>query len=99
MLDHGFEFRSLEICEKVFFTCCCLHNKMLNMMESRSNRYRVDRGSAARDQGMWLGDGEDDVQFSLEVDKEINESRRALLMQWHLRRRKLAEHLYYICHQ
>ena len=99
VLDHGFKFRSLEICEKVFFTCCCLHNEMLDMMESRSNRYRVGRGSAASDEGMWLGDGSDDVQFSLEVDKEINESRRVLSTQWHLRRRKLAEHLYYIRHQ
>ena len=69
------------------------------MMESRSNRYRVGRGSAASDEGMWLGDGSDDVQFLLEVDKEINESRRVLSTQWHLRRRKLAEHLYYIRHQ
>ena len=99
VLDHGFKFRSLEICEKVFFTCCCLHNEMLDMMESRSNRYRVGRGSAASDEGMWLGDGSDDVQFSLEVDKEINESQRVLSTQWHLRRRKLAEHLYYIRHQ
>jgi len=34
VLDHGFKFRSMEICEKIFFTCCCLHNEMLDMMES-----------------------------------------------------------------
>jgi hypothetical protein len=41
ILDHGFKFRSLAICKKIFFTCCCLHNEMLDMMESRSSRYCV----------------------------------------------------------
>ena len=34
VLDHGFKFRSMAICKKIFFTCCCLHNEMLDMMES-----------------------------------------------------------------
>ncbi len=46
---------------------------MLDMMESRSNRYRVGRGIAVSNLGVWLGDGEDTVQFSLEVDNKINE--------------------------
>lgn len=44
VLDYGFKFCPLPICEKVFFTCCCLHNEMLNMMELQSNQYRVGRG-------------------------------------------------------
>ena len=99
VLDHGFKFRSLEICEKVFFTCCCLHNEMLDMMESRSNRYRVGRGLEAIGQGMWLGDGEDNLQFEMEVDNQVTDSKRILASKWQLRRRKLAEHLYYIRRQ
>jgi len=98
VLDHGFKFRSMAICEKIFFTCCCLHNEMLDMMESRTTRYRVLRGLANQTDGMWLADGCDDIQFLMEMEEENNEpsqSKRALSAAWARRRRRLAEHLFY----
>ncbi len=98
ILDHGFKFRSLATCEKIFFTCCCLHNLMLDMMESRTTRYRVMRGLANDTDGMWLSDGCDDVQYLMEADIEdnvIGEGKRSLARKWAERRRRLAEHLYY----
>ena len=41
ILDHGFQYRSVAICEKIFFTCCCLHNTMLDQMATRKNDVRV----------------------------------------------------------
>ncbi|KAL7428260.1 hypothetical protein ACHAXH_003875 [Discostella pseudostelligera] len=52
VLDHGFKFHSMAICEKIFFTCCCLHNEMLDMMESRTTRYHVLRGLANQTDGI-----------------------------------------------
>ncbi len=79
-----------------FFTCCCLHNEMLDMMESHTTRYRVLRGLANQTDGMWLSDGCDDMQLMMEFDaNEPPESQRQLAMQWAARRRRLAEHLYF----
>lgn len=98
VLDHGFKFRSMAICEKIFYTCCCLHNEMLDMMESRTTRYRVLRGLANETDGMWLSDGCDGVQYSLEeeTDNDYNRKQKRLLaIKWAERRRRLAEHLYF----
>ena len=64
-MDHGFKFRSMATCEKIFYTCCCLNNEMLDMMESRTARYPVLRGLANEMDGMWLSDGCDDVHYTL----------------------------------
>jgi len=98
VLEHGFKFRSMSTCEKIFFTCCCLHNEMLDMMESRTTRYRVLRGLANQTDGMWLADGCDDLQFLIEMETEQHEvgpNKCALAVAWAHRRRRLAEHLYY----
>ena len=97
VLDHGFKFRSMEICEKIFFTCCCLHNEMLDMMESRTTRYRVSRGLANATDGMWLADGCDDLQELMETSDDDSGmmNKRTLARKWAERRRHLAEHLYY----
>jgi len=96
ILDCGLKFRSMAVCEKIFFTCCCLHNEMLDMMESHTTRYRVLRGLANQTDGMWLSDGCDDMQLMMEFDaNEPPESQRQLAMQWAARRRRLADHLYF----
>ena len=69
------------------------------MIESQSNRYHVGRGLEVIGQRMWLGDGEDNIQFAVEVDNEITDLKWILSAKWQLRWRKLAEHLYYIHHQ
>jgi hypothetical protein len=98
VLDYGFKFRSMAICEKIFYTCCCLHNEMLDMMESSTNQYRVLRGLANQTEGMWLGDGcdGDELQYDMEADEGvIGMHKKTLAIQWSNRRRRLAEHLYY----
>ena len=70
VLDHGFKFRSMEICKKIFFTCCCLHNEMLDMMESRTTLYCVSRGLANETDGMWLADDCDDLQELMETSDD-----------------------------
>ena len=95
MLDHEFKFRSLEICEKVFLLAVV----SITRCSIRRSRGQIDIVWEAIGQGMWLGDGEDNIQFTLEVDNEITDSKQMLSAKWQLRRRKLAEHLYYIhCH-
>jgi hypothetical protein len=76
VLDHGFKFCSMAICEKIFYTCCCLHNEMLDMMQSRTTRYRVLRGLANETDGMWLSDGCDNVQYSLEEETDNDYNRK-----------------------
>jgi hypothetical protein len=56
VLDNGFKFHSMAICKKIFYTCCCLNNEMLDMMESRTNQYHVLPGLANQTEGMWLAD-------------------------------------------
>ena len=42
VLNNGILFRDIDVCNKVFTTCCCLHNFLLNLMER--DTIRVGRG-------------------------------------------------------
>ena len=33
VLNNGILFHDINVCNKVFTTCCCLHNFLLNLME------------------------------------------------------------------
>ncbi len=33
VLSHGFTYQDIKICEKIFVTCCCLHNFLLDLMD------------------------------------------------------------------
>ena len=69
---------------------------MLDMMESRTTRYRVLRGLANQTDGMWLSDGCDDLQILMDSENDVDSiHKRALAVLWAKRRRRLAEHLYY----
>ena len=83
MLNNGLKYRDINICEKIFVTCCCLNNFLLDQME-RTN-VRVGRGLPIGDDGIWL-DGHTTMSTDtseLELSKKFAK-RRALL----------AEHLY-----
>ena len=71
------------LCEKIFVTCCCLHNFMLDLMEITN--VRVGCGSPMGDDGIWLS-GPRDV--------EPEETDCFLSMQFDLRRMLLVHHLY-----
>ena len=83
ILNNGFYQRDMVICDKIFVTCCCLNNFMLDLME-RTN-VRVGRGSPMGDDGIWLS-GPRDV--------EPEETDRFLSMQFEQRRMLLVHHLY-----
>ena len=68
VLDHGFNIFLGDMQKGIY-------NKILDMMESRSNQYCVGRGLEVIGQGMWLVDGEDNIPFALEVDNKITYSK------------------------
>jgi hypothetical protein len=52
VLNNGILYRDINVCGKVFTTCCCLHNFLLNLME-RHNIW-VGRGGPLENDGIWL---------------------------------------------
>ncbi len=52
MLNNGFYYWDINICENIFVTCCCLNNFLLDQM-ARIN-VRVGRGLPIGDDGIWL---------------------------------------------
>ena len=83
MLNAGLHYRDIKVCEKIFVTCCCLHNFLLDQREYCSNS-RVGRGLPIGDDGIWL----DGHTTSLGT---VNDS--ALSIQFGRRRSLLANHL------
>jgi hypothetical protein len=83
ILNNGFYQRDIVKCDKIFVTCCCLNNFMLDLME-RTN-VRVGRGAPMGDDGIWLS-GPRDV--------EPEETDRVLSTLFDQRRNLLVNHLY-----
>jgi hypothetical protein len=52
VLNNGFYYWDINICENIFVTCCCLNNFLLDQM-ARIN-VRVGRGLPIGDDGIWL---------------------------------------------
>ena len=52
VLNDGLYYRDINICEKIFVTCCCLNNFLLDLM-TRTN-VRVGRGAPIGCDGIWL---------------------------------------------
>ena len=82
VLSHGFTYRDINICEKIFVTCCCLHNFLLDLMDRST--VRVGRGYPIGDDGMWLSGNSNNVDDS--CDRELS-------IKFGMRRDKLAKHL------
>lgn len=83
VLNNGFFYRDINICEKIFVTCCCLNNFLVDQME-RSN-IRVGCGGPIGDDGIWL-DGHTSM-FTNATDV-------AMLVKFVKIRSLLAKHLY-----
>ena len=52
ILDDGLNYRDINTCEKIFVTCCCLNNFLLDLMERTS--LRVGRGAPIGGDGIFL---------------------------------------------
>ena len=84
ILNDGLHYRDIQACEKIFITCCCLNNFLLDLME-RTN-VTVGRGAPIGDDGIWL-DGH--TTFYSADSSEL-----ALSKKFASRRALLAKHLY-----
>jgi len=84
VLNDGFYYRDTNTCEKIFVTCCCLNNFLVDLME-RTN-VRVGLGVPIGDAGIWL-DGHT-TNYSRDT------SDLALSEQFAKRRSLLATHLH-----
>jgi hypothetical protein len=85
ILNNGFYQRDMVLCDKIFVTCCCLNNFMLDLMEKTN--VRVGRGDPMGDDGIWLSGPRRYV--------EPEETDRLLSMQFDQRRFLLVNHLYH----
>jgi hypothetical protein len=52
VLNDGFYYRDINTCEKIFVTCCCLNNFLLDLM--KRNNVRVGREGPIGNDGIWL---------------------------------------------
>ena len=83
ILNNGFKYCDIKICEKIFITCCCLHNFLVDLMER--NNVRVGCGYPIEDDGVWL-DGHT-------TNPDINATDRFLSVRFGMRRLLLATYL------
>lgn len=87
ILDYGLRFRSMLTCEKIFVTCCILHNMMLDQMERSNTNHRATRGCPQEGEGLWIR-GPGVTQY------DPNES--DLAHKWGKRRLALARHHHFV---
>jgi hypothetical protein len=52
ILNSGFFYRDVKICESIFVICCWLDNFLLDLMDCRN--IRVGRGAPLGNDGLWL---------------------------------------------
>jgi hypothetical protein len=52
ILNDELYYRDINTCDKIFVTCCCLNNFLIDLMEQMN--VRVGRGVPIADDGIWL---------------------------------------------
>jgi hypothetical protein len=64
ILHYGLHYRDIKKCEKIFVTCCCLHNFLLDIMEWKVKLIKGG-GPIEQHDGLWLdGHTPSNPQFS-----------------------------------
>jgi hypothetical protein len=95
-LNNGFFQREMQVCSKIFITCCWLNNYLLDLME-RSN-VCIGRGAPIGDDGIWLSgrteeEGEEENSDVSEDDgEETDEDEHELLQAFIQRHNLLVKH-------
>ena len=84
VLNNGLLFHDIKTCQKIFITCCCLHNFLLDIMER--NPVRAGVGTRIGNDGLWLSGP------TTESQPELND--KALSNKFGIRRSLLSKHLY-----
>ena len=87
ILNNGLYYRDIGTCEKIFVTCCCLHNFLLDLMERTD--VRVGRGRPLEGDVIWL-----DVDRAAETPANV--TTQQLAFRFGSRRELLSKHLRYI---
>ena len=82
ILNNGLQYRDISTCEKIFVTCCCVHNFLLDQSE---------RGTSTVGRGRPIGD--DGVYLDGHTDPPVLSRDTALSIQFGKRRSLLADHL------
>ena len=77
-------FCDIDVCDKVFTTCCCLHNFLLNLMEKHN--VWVGRGGPLENDGIWLS-GNTATDHDVETNTILANKfvRRRAILAMHLR--------------
>ena len=87
ILNNGFFYRQVKVCEKIFVTCCWLHNFLLDLMD-RTN-INLGRGAPIGNDGLWLSGPSDS-----EPPADEGKNDRILSEQFSHRRAQLVHHLH-----
>ena len=61
----------MEVCSKIFITCCWLNNFLVDLMERST--VRVGRGAPLDDDGMWLSGRAEGEEEQADGDKSEDE--------------------------
>ena len=88
-LQHGFHFRDIKTCQRIFVSCCVLHNMMLDEMTQDDANSKISRGISLPNDGVWLQGHTEQPVISASSSKKAKE----LAIQFHERRNKLSTHL------
>ncbi len=89
LLNSGMRFRDIKVCNRIFATCCILHNIMLKDVQSEMNPDRIHRGLSVDESGLWLEGASD-------IPAPTTGNDRLLARRWEKRRNALLEHLHYV---
>ncbi len=87
ILNNGFFYRQVKVCEKFFVMCCWLHNFLLDLMD-RTN-INLSRGAPIGNDGLWLSGPSDS-----EPPADESKNDRILSEQFSHRRAQLVHHLH-----
>jgi hypothetical protein len=83
ILNNGLNYRDIRTCEKIFVTCCCMHNFLLDQMERGTST--VGRGRPIGNDGVYLDGHTDPPVLSRESGLSIQFGKRRSLLANHLK--------------
>jgi hypothetical protein len=91
ILNNGLMYRDIKVCEKIFVTCSCLHNMLIDDMQMKHSDTRVGWGALLGDDGIYL-DGHTKPpnvdKSDLHLAKEFGECQNALASHLRIHREK-----------
>ena len=91
VLEYGIRFDDIHVVERVFLSCCILHNMMLSEMETRDNRIPVGRGCPIGSDAIWLA-----VPNEGNPPRIMTNDDKVQANLWAKRRHALSEHVEFV---